>query len=92
MVSPPIDRSRGDKAGLRGTMMGGVTEEGMFKGQISSRELGMVGGVRDEGSNVLWREGTSGTRPRLPDYFRKLTEHPVGKRAPSGSWEMPTGG
>lgn len=61
-----------------------VMEEGMFKRQISSRDLGMVGGIRDEGSNVLQRQGTSSTWPRLPDYFRKLTEHPVGKRAASG--------
>lgn len=61
-----------------------VMEEGMFKRQISSRELGMVGGIRDEGSNVLQRQGTSSTWPRLPNYFRKLAEHPVGKRAASG--------
>lgn len=90
---PLTDRSREDNAGLKGTMKVGVTEEGRCKGQISSRDLGMAGGIRDEGSNILQRGmGTSSTWPTVPDYFRKPTERPVGERAPLGFSDDASGG
>lgn len=85
MVSPTDRQEQRRQRWLKGTMPVGVTEEGMCKGQISSRELGMAGSIGDEGSNILWRGmGTSSTWPKLPDYFRKPTERPVGERAPLG--------